>query len=226
MIAEEDGLVLVSTGFPTAALNHATAIRLPADPQAALGRARAFFARSGVPWRLRAWGEVAAALAPVAAEAGFHPRPPEPGLLLAPLPHKEDPLPAGMTIRTVADPATLRRFNDTFAAAFELPREGVDLVFGAGLLEVPGVEAYLGWADGVPVAMALGLTSHRIALVFAVGTLPAYRRRGFGAAMTWRAAVAGRSDCLAAYLTASALGVPVYVRMGFRHVTEYRRWAG
>ena len=162
----------------------------------------------------------------MAAEAGFSPRPPEPGMLLAPLRHSAPPLPSGLSVQAVTDPATLRLFNDTFATAFDLPREGVDLVFGRGLLVVPDATPYLGWVDDRPVAMALGFTSHRIALVFAVGTLPAFRRRGLGEAMAWRAALGGRHDCIAAYLTASAQGVPLYARMGFRHVVDYQRWAG
>ncbi len=41
----------------------------------------------------------------------------------------------------------------------------------------------------------------------------------------WRAAADGRAEgCLASALQASAEGFPVYARMGYRHVADYRTW--
>ena len=225
-IEEGDGLVLVSTGFPTSQLNYAITTYLPADPEGALRRVRQFFAQAGVTWRLWAWSDVGDALAPIAEAEGFSPRPPEPGMLLSPLPPGPPPPPPDLSVQPVRDAGSLRTFNDTFAASFDLPRDGVELVFTPDLLEVPDATLLLGWADGTPATMALGFTSHRIAGIFAIGTLPAYRRRGFGTAMTWRAALDDRQDCLAAYLTASSIGFPIYAGMGFQHVVDYRRWAG
>ncbi|MHB8575513.1 MAG: GNAT family N-acetyltransferase [Dehalococcoidia bacterium] len=222
-IEEEDGLVLLLTGFPTGSQNYAIVTSPPADPAATLRKARRFFA--SVPWRLWAWGDTSAALEPALKAEGFASRPAEPGMLLAPLPAEAPPLPPGLSVEAVTDARRIETFNDTFAASFGMPRDGIALVYNAGLLDVPDATLFLGRVDGAPAAMALGLMSHRIAAVVAIGVLAPYRRRGFGEAMTWLAALQGRSNCLAAYLTASALGFPVYRRMGFRHVVDYQRWA-
>jgi predicted N-acetyltransferase YhbS len=58
-----------------------------------------------------------------------------------------------------------------------------------------------------------------------IAALESHRRRGSGEAMTWAAANAGaRAGCTAAVLQASELGAPVYERMGFRTVTQYRAY--
>jgi predicted GNAT family acetyltransferase len=68
-------------------------------------------------------------------------------------------------------------------------------------------------------------TSHRIAGVYTVATLPEFRGRGLGEALTWRAALDGLvEDCVAASLQASRMGFPIYARMGFRHVVDYETW--
>ena len=95
----------------------------------------------------------------------------------------------------------------------------------AALLEVPDLTHYLGFVDGVPAATAMRFASHRIAGVFNVSTVPEYRGRGVGAALTWRAALDGRADgCLASALQASELGLSVYRRMGYREVMTYQIW--
>jgi predicted GNAT family acetyltransferase len=58
--------------------------------------------------------------------------------------------------------------------------------------------------------------------VYNVSTIPPFRRRGYGAAMTARIAadgVAVGGDV--AILQASEMGYPVYERMGYRTVVEY-----
>ncbi|MFN8537117.1 MAG: GNAT family N-acetyltransferase [Thermomicrobiales bacterium] len=177
--------MLIATGFPTAALNWAFVAERPADPHAALVAARAFFTRLGLPWRLVAWETLGAALAPIAAATGFSERPPEPAMLLAPLADSTPHTSVNLMVQPVADTATLRAYNDVFAAAFDLPTEGIDLVFNPAILTVPNATLLLGWADGKPVGIGLGLTSHHIAGIFAIGVLPTYRRRGFGEALTW-----------------------------------------
>jgi predicted acetyltransferase len=71
----------------------------------------------------------------------------------------------------------------------------------------------------------LRYTSHRIAGVHNVSTLPEFRGRGLGEAMTWHAALDGRAEgCIASALQASAMGFPIYERMGYRHVVSYETW--
>ena len=64
-----------------------------------------------------------------------------------------------------------------------------------------------------------------IAGIYWVATLERFRGRGFGAALTWQAAWAGREQgCRVASLQASQLGQSVYARMGFVHDRDYARF--
>jgi ribosomal protein S18 acetylase RimI-like enzyme len=101
---------------------------------------------------------------------------------------------------------------ESLAASFTAPVR-------AGRLDY---ELYLGRVDGKPVATSGLALSHGVAGVYVVSTLPAERRRGHGAAMTWHAI--GRGMALGARfasLQSSAMGLALYERMGFRTVGEY-----
>ena len=58
--------------------------------------------------------------------------------------------------------------------------------------------------------------------VYGVGTRPEFRRRGVGTALSWAAVNAGREwGCDTVVLQATAAGLPVHERMGFRNVVRY-----
>ncbi len=59
-----------------------------------------------------------------------------------------------------------------------------------------------------------------------VATIEAARGRGYGTAMTWAAIADAAPGVEIAVLQASALGRPVYERMGFRMVVEYDELEG
>ncbi len=151
----------------------------------------------------------------------------EPAMVLGPLSIAEvPPPPAALTIRRVEHLAD-------FEAFFGVSR--------GGRLHVPSLEAAL----DPDVALLLGAVGGRVVatsrvtrvvedavppLVVAdingVATLPDYRRRGYGTAMTWAAVAEGaRRGATAAVLGASKMGAPVYRRMGFRHAGTFRTYA-
>ncbi|MFB9469666.1 GNAT family N-acetyltransferase [Nonomuraea salmonea] len=81
----------------------------------------------------------------------------------------------------------------------------------------------VGRIDGRAVGTALLYDAHGVAGVYVVATAEPYRRRGIGAALTAAALQAGRERGLAiGTLQASGMGAPVYRRMGFVEVGEYR----
>ena len=83
----------------------------------------------------------------------------------------------------------------------------------------------MGLADGTPVAVASLFLDAGIDGVYSVGTLPAARRRGYGAAVTLAALAHARDvGYRIASLWASAQGESVYRRLGFRPFGQIVLW--
>ncbi|HET8627501.1 MAG TPA: GNAT family N-acetyltransferase [Thermomicrobiales bacterium] len=142
----------------------------------------------------------------------------EPALALAALPAAPPPPPDGLAIRQVTDEAGL----EDFLAVSETGRRHVPSLVAA--LD-PDVGLFVGYVDGRAVATSRLSRLGDVAEIMGVVADPAYRRRGYGTALTW-AAVAGAAarGCRAVTLTASPLGYPVYVRMGFAPVCTFRTY--
>lgn len=223
VIQEDDELLLVRAG-PSLPLNNVAIVkRPPTDPAGVLARAEAFFAAYGQRCALSAAGSAAEAMARTLAAAGRLDDP-SPGMILSPLAGEPPPVP-GLSIQIVRDLATLRRYNDTMTAGFGNAWAVGEILNKRALLDAPDLTHYIAYADVLPVATAMRYTSHRIAGVFNVSTVPAYRRRGIGAALTWRAALDGLAEgCIASALQASVMGEPVYRRMGYRAALDYHLW--
>ena len=81
---------------------------------------------------------------------------------------------------------------------------------------------WLARVDGEPAAVALSYTAHGVVDVEAVATLPAFRRRGAGAAVAWAATLA--DPALPAVLVSSHPGRGVYESMGYLPVTRWTLW--
>jgi GNAT superfamily N-acetyltransferase len=89
-------------------------------------------------------------------------------------------------------------------------------------LEEPRARQWVGWVDERPVCASAVWIEHGINNVALVATLPDARRRGYGEAVTWRAALADPS--LPAMLFSSDDGRPVYDRMGFLPLWRLTLW--
>jgi hypothetical protein len=99
------------------------------------------------------------------------------------------------------------------AAVFESP----------SLLLQPSKVAFVAWSDGTPVAAAYVAVNEGLGLVSWVGTVSSARGRGLAAAVTVAATNAGFDlDAHAVWLEASAMGEPVYRRLGFREFGRTR----
>ena len=85
---------------------------------------------------------------------------------------------------------------------------------------------FLGYWDGVPVATAANVLHAGVAGIYAVSTLPAYRGRGIGSAITLYAMEAARQRGYAtAVLTSTEMGFPVYKKLGFEVQGYYQVYA-
>lgn len=145
---------------------------------------------------------------------------------------RDEALPPRLQVEPVTDEATLREFiqvlADEIAVADGEPNPAA--AHHAALLEaIPPTLAgepvplrYLGRVEGRPVATSRIAIAAGVAGLYAVTTLPAWRGRGIGRAMTLTALDAGRSIGLRiGVLQASDSGVPVYRRLGFRTIFDY-----
>jgi hypothetical protein len=80
----------------------------------------------------------------------------------------------------------------------------------------------VGWVENRPVSASSVWTEHGINNVTMVATIANARGRGYGEALTWRAACAEPS--LPAMLISSDVGRSVYERMGFLPLQRITLW--
>lgn len=128
---------------------------------------------------------------------------------------------SGLTIETVEDAATLAAWADTEGRGFQsvgaLGRGLAALRRGMGVGHGVPVYHLLGRLGGRPVATATYMLADGIVGVYDVSTVPEARQRGIGTAMTVAALQAGRAAGYEiAFLQPSAMGRPLYERLGFR----------
>lgn len=81
---------------------------------------------------------------------------------------------------------------------------------------------FVGYADDQPVTCASVFVDAGVAQVEYVATMPEYRGRGYGEAVTWAATLAEPE--LPAVLLASDAGRLVYERMGYWSMTRFTLW--
>jgi GNAT superfamily N-acetyltransferase len=147
-------------------------------------------------------------------------RPPGP-----PAPAERRSPPPGLEVVPVRDEATLRRFEATSVAAF-----GGDpgahrplALHGPGLLDEPGMTAWLAVLGGRPVGSAMSWLGAGVVGVYAVAVLPRARRRGIGEALTWTATLADPER--PAVLQPSHQAMRLYRRLGYREIGRSRTWS-
>jgi ribosomal protein S18 acetylase RimI-like enzyme len=122
-------------------------------------------------------------------------------------------------------PEEAQLYAGVAAAGFEAPEEPFLQLITPSMLCLPGMRCYLGEVSGRPVTTGIGVTPGAFVGIFNVATLPADRRRGYGAAVTARAVADGlAAGARWSWLQSSASGYPVYERLGFRTVETWHSW--
>lgn len=103
------------------------------------------------------------------------------------------------------------------AEGFEIARNQAASMLSEALLACEEVDVYLAWAGRTPTSTATTLVAGEGGGVYMVATPPAHRGHGYGGAVTAHAVreAFGRGAAFA-YLQASAMGHPVYRRLGFQ----------
>jgi N-acetylglutamate synthase len=223
-LEEERGVVRIASGIPSATMNPVFVSEIPRNPTKTIARSKEFMDAAGVSrWSVVAFERAADVLASLPEAEGLTLRKILPGMVLGPIPSRTPPRPTGLTIRRATTPAlwTQMILTGVEGLSGKAPKDASDWPFELSRV----VRGYVGFVKGVPVATSFGVAHRGVCGVFFVATLPPYRRRGIGAALTWQAIADGRRDgCRVAYLQATEMGLPVYSGMGFRKVTQYVTW--
>jgi ribosomal protein S18 acetylase RimI-like enzyme len=152
---------------------------------------------------------------------------------LAVLPERGQ-LPDGVTITRVADDSGVRAYLDVIMtegppgapppshAAIELRRRHIAASLQRGSPQVRRVA----WVDGRPVATSRLSAAGGAAGLYGVLTLPAFRGRGIGRAMTLEALLAAREAGLRiGALQATDMGYGLYRALGYEELFRYTLYA-
>jgi hypothetical protein len=134
--------------------------------------------------------------------------------------------PHGLRIEEVRSESGLRGFESAIVRGFslsELEALGPGSAFTGADLHDDRVRMWVGWEDGRPVSAASTFIEAEINQVALVGTVPEARRRGYGAAVAWRATLADPS--LPSMLLATDEGHKVYEQMGYWTLFRFPLWS-
>lgn len=218
--AEQVGpLLCINAGIGVSKFNVAVVVGRVTNPRGALRDAMDWYATRGLNPRLDLRGTADGPLLAAAMLEGFQFWWREPVMTLHPLPA---PIRGAqeLEIREVRTPEDL----DLYCRADieEYGDQEFQLAMVSMAAEMPGVSMHLGLREGEPVARSMGVVHAGLVGVHNVYVPPSSRGRGYGAALTAAAIDSGRAmGATAACLQATALGFPVYQKMGFRRVDDY-----
>jgi len=177
--------------------------------------------RHGAPCWIELRADRTPAIRAAAVGLGFMREDTYPGMVATP---QEIRLPGfgGPQISRVEGPSAIAEAIDVAAAGFEAPRELFAALYTPAVLAVPGLSVYLLRIGGRAVSTATAWLGDGAVGIFNVATPPAERGHGYGTLITAHAAWEGfAAGADLAWLQASAMGEPVYRRMGFRQVETY-----
>jgi N-acetylglutamate synthase len=224
-VRREDGFVVGVSGVPLPTLNGVLPEQVELD-EAKVSPVLDEMARSGLPHCLQLRPGAPERLATLAASRGMVKGDPIPLMVLE---TSSDAFEAaqnvdGLRIRQLEpDEAVLH--TRIAAQGFELPEEPLQLLMTPELLRRPGTRCYLGEVDRETVTTSLGVTLGASVGIFDVATPRQYRGRGFGAAVTARAAADGLAGGAQwSFLQSSTAGYSVYRRIGYVEIERWDCW--
>jgi ribosomal protein S18 acetylase RimI-like enzyme len=214
--AAHGAIALISDGAPGPDFNRALVLG-PAQSRRVFALADAFFGDTA-SYTIIIEADAAPTVESAVLARGWQLDEEEAALVLSPVPTVLPSLPADLIIRRVGDADGLADFR----GVSETPSVFLPSLDAA--LD-PEVALFVGYCEGRPVATSRLSCLGSIAEIMGVVTVPEARRRGYGTALTCAAiAAATERGCTVAMLTATALGYPVYIRMGFRPAGIYRTY--
>jgi ribosomal protein S18 acetylase RimI-like enzyme len=113
------------------------------------------------------------------------------------------------------------------SAGFEAPAFIFECLMPPKAMAAPQVSCFVGYVAEQPVTTAVAVTHGDHVGIYSVATSPEHRGRGYGAAVTARACLAGfAAGAEFAYLQSSPIGYGVYRSLGFQTVESWELWVG
>lgn len=136
------------------------------------------------------------------------------------------PLPE-LVYRRVEDEPTRADFNHIMAATFGIPFSISKQIYQSPATWQGEMKGWVGYLGREPVSSAATLVAGGVAGVYAVGTIPRHRRKGYAEAVMRHALAQARleSGIERTVLEASDQGYRLYEKMGYRTVTRYAVFA-
>lgn len=141
----------------------------------------------------------------------------------APAAPERSPFPAELSIERVVTERQLAAWEAAAAMGYGAgtpPEPGS--WFGKAMLADPRLQVFVGKADGKVVSGSMVYLGDRVSGVYAVSTLPGFRRRRFAEWLTWRAVLARPQQ--PSVLQPSVEAEPLYRWMGFEPMGEFVVW--
>jgi ribosomal protein S18 acetylase RimI-like enzyme len=145
-----------------------------------------------------------------------------PGMMAPALAPPARPLPA-IECRPVTDSSTRLAFAEITAITFEIPLTVAHAVYTTERAWKGAYQGFVGLVDGRPVSIAAIVAAAGALGVYSLGTLPIFRRQGYGEALL-RAAVAEvqrRTGLDRLVLQSTEAGYSLYRRLGFRDAAKF-----
>ena len=157
-------------------------------------------------------------------ECGMHAISRPPGMVAEQLAPPRRQLPE-IECRAVSDLATRAAFAEITAVSFDIPLNIAHAVYQPERAWHGHYQGFVGIVQGRPVCSAATVAMPESLGIYSVGTLPEFRRKGYGEALV-RAAVAQSQARLARpsprlVLESTEAGQGLYRRMGFRDVARF-----
>ena len=214
-------ITATATRAPTPLFNRAFALDFPVHED--LTDAVAWLAQREVPFWVTVTADDVRAVTALDLESPLEPiAGRQPGMVLSSL----DDIPVAdgsVEIKQVTNVEKFEEWVAVAASAFGMADEILYHLDPACLLADDDIRFFTGWLDGHPVATGQLIKTGPVAGVYNIGVLDDTRRHGFGEALTWHVLRTGRDlGCQTGVLQSSEMAYPLYTKMGFEPVVQYR----
>ncbi|MEI6797279.1 MAG: GNAT family N-acetyltransferase [Methanomassiliicoccales archaeon] len=223
---QEPGMITYATGLPLPMLNGILGAGFSGgELELKIKTAMAPFEEGGLPMMWALGPSTSKELDGCLEAQGLTLESVAPGMALDLVDLERRPLPPGLDIQVVEDMGSLEACIDITGHVFGIPEDAMggwgDIIRGYGL--GPPHRWFLGCLDGKPISASLLVQHEKVAGIYNVATLKEARGRGVGSAMT-RVPLLSAKDAGygVAVLEASEMGRPIYEKLGFKKLCEFR----